>query len=161
MGTVKNMNQSGLRRLLQRWVRRATNVFLIGLLALSLTACSGGAPNRTLVERAIALQFGQTQTELSRQLSVPSAVQPSFRIDDIKVKSRQSIKIDGLQSYRVRGSYTLTLSYPKRQVVQKNNPFEVYLQRQSEGKTWRLARLESTQNAIQEANPRWVTQLIQ
>jgi len=155
------MKRLGVPIVLKQAVRRLSRVVLIGLIALSLTACGGNLPNRTLVEKAIALQFSQTQTELSRQLSVPSSVQPSFRIDDIKVKSRQFLKIDGLQSYRVRGTYTLTLSYPKRQVVQKQNPFEVYLQRQSEGKTWRLARLESLQNAAQEETTRWVTQLLQ
>ena len=155
------MNRSGFRLFLKQCARIASRGLLIGLIAISLTACGGNVPNRSLVEKAIALQFSQTQTELSRQLAVPSAVQPSFHIDDIKIKARQAIKIEELRAYRVRGTYTLTLNYPKRQVVQKRNPFEVYLQRQSEGKTWRLARLESIQNVAQDTTSRWVTQLIQ
>lgn len=143
------------------FARRLLQLLFVGLLAMGLTACSGNLPNRNLVEKAIALQFSQTQTELARQLSVPSLSQPSFRIDDIKVKSRQPLKIDGLQSYRVRGTYTLTLTYPDRKVVQHRNPFEVYLQRQSEGKTWRLARLESARTGASEPPPRWLTQLLQ
>lgn len=132
-------------------------VVLVVLLAVSLTACGGRLPDRSLVEKAIALQFSQTQLELARQLGVPTATQPSFSLEGIKIDSRQPLKINGLKGYRMEGSYTLKLTYPDRTLVQRRNPFEVYLQRQVEGKTWRLARPQLPTDDNQDE---WVTQLI-
>ncbi|MBD1912390.1 MULTISPECIES: hypothetical protein [unclassified Leptolyngbya] len=132
-------------------------VVLVVLLAVLLTSCGGRLPDSSLVEKAIALQFSQTQIELAQQLGVPAAAQPSFNLDSVKIDSRQPLRINGLKGYRVEGSYTLKLTYPDRTLVQRRNPFEVYLQRQVEGKTWRLARL---QLASEENGDEWVTQLI-
>jgi len=133
-------------------------LMLVVLLAVMLTGCGGRLPDRSLVEKAIALQFSQTQIELARQLRVPAASQPSFSLDAIQIDSRQPLRINGLRGYRVDGTYTLKLSYPDRTVVQRRNPFEVYLQRQVEGKTWRLARPQPSSADGDEA---WSTQLIQ
>jgi len=132
-------------------------IVLVVLLAVSLTGCGGRLPDRSLVEKAIALQFSQTQIELARQLRVPATAQPSFSIDTIAIDGRQPLKINGLRGYRVEGTYTLRLTYPDRTVVQPRNPFEVYLQRQVEGKTWRLARPQADP---QESDEAWTTQLI-
>lgn len=134
---------------------------IVVVLCVMLTACSGRVPQRNLVERAIALQFGQTQTELASQLRYTQTPQPSFSISDIRIESRQPLTIETLKAFRVTGTYTLTLTYPNHTVVQRRNPFEVYLQRQIEGKTWRLARLPSRYAGDSlETEDRWVTQLI-
>jgi len=139
------------------WIRMG----LVLLLSLSLTACGGQMPDRSLVEKAIALQFSQTQAELAQQLRVSSANQPSFSFSEVKIEARQPLQIDQFRGFRVEGTYELTLVYPNRSVVQRHNPFEVYLQRQAEGKTWRLARLQVGRSPAGNPDNYWVTQLIQ
>jgi hypothetical protein len=65
--------------------------------------------------------------------------------------------IQDLQSFRVQGTYDYTVKLPTQQVTQRQNPFEVYLQRQQEGKTWRVARLQTNEVGEQV----WVTQRVE
>jgi hypothetical protein len=122
-----------------------------------LTACGAGVgPSNQLVERAIALQLDQTQQELRQQLRLGS--EPAqIQIRHLSIAKQTPLTIDNLQAFQVRGSYDFTLKLPKRQITRQQNPFEVYLQRQREGKTWRLAYLE----VDEENQPVWVTQALQ
>jgi len=125
-------------------------------LAVLLTACgvAGAAPERQLVERAIALQLSQTQQALNQQLRL----QPNdIKISHVTITEQTPLVIEDFRAYRVRGSYTLTIKRAKRQVTQPKNSFEVYLQRQKEGKTWRLARLQPAA----DGEPVWMTQRVQ
>jgi len=100
-----------------------------------LTACSGEVePSNKLVQQAIALQLEQTQQQLSQQLGVHLQ---GIEIQHVTVTQRELVEIQSLPVSHVRGTYDLTLKLP-RKVTQKNNSFDVYLQRQQEGKTWRL-----------------------
>jgi hypothetical protein len=128
--------------------------WVVGLaLTLLLTACSSVAPGSALVEQAIALELGQVQQELSQQLRLDA--QPGqIQINQVTIRSEQPLTIQQLQAYRVNGTYDYTFKTPTRQVKQRQIPFEVYLQRQQEGKTWRMARLTPDENG--EAV--WVTQ---
>lgn len=128
-------------------------------LAVVLTACSiAGGPNQALVKKAIALQLEQTQAELSQQLYPSPTSSPSFQLSHITITQRDPLVIEDLTAYRVCGTYDLTQNFADRRITQRQNPFEVYLQRQVEGKTWRLARLERGNG---ETGDRWTTQLIQ
>ncbi len=125
-------------------------------LAVLLTACGSVAPpTAQLVQQAVALELSQTQRELSQQLrlGIPTKVQ----INHLTIAEQTPLTIDHLNAFRVRGTYDYTVQYPSRQVKQRNNPFEVYLQRQREGKTWRLAKLVTDDETGQ---PTWVTQRI-
>jgi len=125
------------------------------MLVVLLTACgvAGATPAPQLVERAIALQVSQTQQALNQQLRL----QPNdVKISRVKITEQTPLAIENLRGYRVRGSYTLTVKRAKRQVTQPQNFFEVYLQRQKEGKTWRLARLQPGD----EGEPVWITQSV-
>jgi hypothetical protein len=139
-------------------------VILMVILAGLLTAC-GTQPDRSIVEKAIALQVSQTQQELSRQLF--QSTQLDTKISQVKVKNQQRLAIEALTAYRVQGTYDLTLKLPSRRVTQRQNSFDIYLQRQSEGKTWRLARLQpSDPQSVEGENQgsegdRWVTQRIE
>ncbi len=126
-------------------------------LALMLTACGGmgGGPGQQWVERAIALQLSQTQQILSQQLRLPSQPQ-TIQINRVVITEKTPLTIDDLRGYRVRGTYDYTIQLPSRKVTQQQNPFEVYLQRQKEGKTWRLAKPQTGE----EGQPIWVTQRI-
>ena len=128
------------------------------VLVVLLTACGLpiAAPSHQLVERAIVQQLQQTQAELNQQLRLN--VQPTdLDIKRVVIAEQTPMTIDDLKAFRVRGTYNVITKLPKRQVTEQQNPFEVYLQRQKEGKTWRLARLETDDNG----NPLWVTQRLQ
>ena len=138
-------------------VRLVLTAILLGL----LTACStvGLEPSSQLVQRALALEFSQTQQQLSQQLYPSGRSQsPNFEINRVVITQQEPLVIQNLSAYHVKGTYDLTLNLPQRRVNQQQNPFEVYLQRQKEGKTWRLALPQSTDK---DANPVWRTYLIQ
>ncbi|GAB4464419.1 MAG: hypothetical protein OHK0037_18380 [Elainellaceae cyanobacterium] len=130
------------------------------LLAFVLTACSSvSGPGRDVVERAIALQFSQTQEDLIQLLNPRDPTFPPFTISNVKITDEQGLQIANLRGFRVRGTYDVTLEFPGRNVTQKANPFEIYLQRQIEGKTWRLARRQTNPKNQADAES-WVTQLV-
>ncbi len=107
----------------------------IVLLFVLLTACSDGMqPSDKLVQQAIALQLEQTQQQLSKQLGVDFQ---GLKVEHVTIEQREPLEIQSLPAYRVRGTYDLTLKLP-RTLTQRQNSFDVYLQRQQEGKTWRL-----------------------
>jgi hypothetical protein len=135
-------------------VKRWLQAILAIVLVVILTACeSSSLPNQTLVKKAIALQVAQTQKEISQHLKLGL---PKVTIDRVKISDRAPLTIQGLQSYRVKGLYDYTLKLSTRQVSQKDNSFEVYLQRQAEGKTWRLVQKQA---GVESQN--WATQLLQ
>jgi hypothetical protein len=125
-------------------------------LALLLTACGtmGVKLPNDLVEQAIALQLNQTQQQLNQQLRLD--LQPEIGIRRIKIAEKNPLQIQQLQAYQVKGTCDYTIKLPKRDITQRQTPFEVYLQRQKEGKTWRLAFIKTTENG----EPIWATQRI-
>jgi hypothetical protein len=125
-------------------------------LSLLLTACGtvGVKLPQDLVEQAIALQLSQTQQELSQQLRLD--LQPEIQIRRVKISEKKPLQIQELQAYQVKGTCDYTIQLPKRAITQRQAPFEVYLQRQKEGKTWRLAFIKTNEND----EPIWATQRI-
>lgn len=124
------------------------------ILLVLLTACGnvGLEPSSRLVQRAIALQVEQTQQQLSQQLGLNVL---GFEINQVAVTKQEPLMIQNLAAYHVQGTYNVTLKLPRR--VTQQNPFDIYLQRQKEGKTWRLAlpRMGNDPKLI------WSTYLIQ
>ena len=145
---------------MHRAARLMVSVVLTAILAIALTACGtstpsvGLAPSKQLVQKAIALQVSQTQQQLTQQLQ---SSPPKFEITQVALNQLQPLFIDDLPAYHVRGTYNLKIKLPQQQVTQKKNPFDVYLQRQKEGKTWRLAL---PQDIGKGAWGRWRTYLI-
>jgi len=125
-----------------------------------LTACQATtaplefAPDGDIVQKAIAWQLEQTQERLSQQLKTTP---PQLAIDKIQVKLLEPIVISELPAYHLTGFYNVTLTLPRQTVTQKRNAFEIYLQRQSEGKSWRL--LQRQVNA--EEKTQWSSYLIE
>ena len=111
---------------------------LILVLVLLLNGCSGVEPNREIVENAIALQTRLLQQQL-QQISKPV-------IDHVNITQTTTLSIDKLTGYRINGTYDLKL--PKQRLSQKKNPFDIYLQRQKEGKAWRLALPKVAKNGV-------------
>ncbi|MBW4691637.1 MAG: hypothetical protein KME27_07690 [Lyngbya sp. HA4199-MV5] len=127
------------------------------VLVIFLTGCGSiGAPSRHLVEQAIVQQLHETQAALNQQLRL--TVQPTdLTIKRVLIQAQTPLTIEGLGAYRIQGTYNATIKLPTRQVTEQQNPFDVYLQRQKEGKTWRLARLSTDD----DGEPIWITQRLQ
>lgn len=136
------------------------SIVLIVTFAIALTSCGTStpplslAPGKALVEKAIALQVSQTQQQLTQQLQSSLA---NFDITQVKLKQLEPLFLGDLPTYRVQGTYSLILKLPKQQVTQPNNTFDVYLQRQKEGKTWRLAIPQGISSGVPRS---WRTYLI-
>ncbi len=131
-------------------------VFTAILLVL-LTACGsiGLLPNSQLVQKAIALELSQTQQQLNQQLDLDFQ---GFEIKHLSITQEQPLTIQNLPAFRVRGTYDLIVKLPKRQLTQPQQPFEVFLQIQQEGKTWRLLLPDKGGKATQ---PTWRSYLIE
>ncbi len=101
------------------------------------------------------MQVSQTQAELTRQLHL--ARSPDWEITRISIREETPMRIQNLSSFLVRGTYELRIDLPAQGVVRRQYPFKLYLQRQKENKTWRLARpLEQNR----QGNSSWATYLI-
>lgn len=131
-------------------------LLVTGILLALLTGCGtiGLLPTTQLVQKAIALQVEQTQQQLNQKLDLDLS---DFEIKDLKIRQEQPLTIENLPAFRVRGTYDLILHLPKRQLTQHQQPFEIYLQIQQEGKSWRLL-LPQQQN--QESQGNWRSYLI-
>jgi len=122
-------------------------IILNTILLVFLTACSSTPimqPDRQLVQKALAVQLSQVQQQVSQKLHLSSPLK--LEIDRLEVKQQQQLKIGNLSAYRVAGTYDRTLQISQRRVTQANSPFEVYLQLQQEGKTWRLTIPQNNDN---------------
>lgn len=132
---------------------------VLGAIALALWLVGCGVVGSDLppeiVQRAIALQLEQTQQELGQVLRL-AADPPTIAIKKVRIRDRQRLTIQDLPAYQVTGTCDYTVNRPDHTFPQTNTPFEVFLQRQSEGKTWRAAyvKLDDT------GEPIWVTQRI-
>lgn len=120
-------------------IRLGRFVVLISLAAV-LTACNLTSPPSDIVQKAIALQLGQTQQSLAQALGMPADADPKTAISHVAIAERKSELVGKLPTYHVQGTYDLTAAYGDEQINQKRNQFDVYVQEQIEGKTWRLLK---------------------
>jgi hypothetical protein len=134
-------------------------ILAVGLILL-LAACSaptppiGLAPGGEILQKAIALQLKQSQQQLSEQLQ---ASNPISHITRVRVKQVEPLYIGKLATYHFVGTYNLKIDLSDRNVTQKDNEFDIYIQRQKEGKTWRwLKRVISDPDVA----PQWFSYLI-
>jgi len=132
----------------------------LALMLGGLTACQPSpaplefAPPGAVVEAAIAYQLQQSQNQLSQNLQT---VPPQVAIDQVNVNTIEPIVINNLAAYHLRGKYDITLTLPRQTLHQKQNTFEIYLQRQQEGESWRLL-----QRQVQaDASLQWFSDLIE
>ncbi|MBC6478834.1 MAG: hypothetical protein GDA56_14735 [Hormoscilla sp. GM7CHS1pb] len=129
---------------------RATRIWrVIGPLALAglLVACSinGPTPNKQLVEKAIALQLSLTQQQLTQQLHLDSPT--SDQIERLRITKREPLVVQNLATFHLQGFYDYTIKMSSEgKVTQGQNPFDLYLQRQIEAKSWRLLRRQANDN---------------
>jgi hypothetical protein len=112
-------------------------LFFTAVLLILLVGCNniGLLPTSELVQKAIALQLEQTQQQLNQQLDLNFQ---GFEIKHLKIRQEKPLTIQNLPAFQVLGTYDLTFQLPKRQLTKLQQPFDIYLQIQQEGKTWRL-----------------------
>lgn len=139
-------------------MRKFYLVVVVAILCLVALGCGFRVliPDLLLVKKAIALEITLDQQQVSQQLFRSETV-PEFDLGRVTISEVEPMIIQNLESYRIRGNYDLTIELPKQKLKQKGNPFEVYLQRQQQGQTWRLAR---PQIGSKNSNLKWFTYLI-
>lgn len=118
-------------------------------LLIFLTDCGVNIliPDMQLVQKAIALEITLSQQQLNQQLFGSEHSIPQFKINRVTVAEIETLEIQNLPSYKVRGSYNLIIKLPDRKFKQQKNSFQIYLQSQKERKTWRLARQQPNNNS--------------
>lgn len=135
--------------------RRWLQITLILLLTV-LTACGGNtppkglAPGREIVKHAIARQLTLTENRLTTQLNHPQ--ETDFEIQNLNIKTLNPLYIADLPTYQISGTYRLKLNLSRQEITQDQNEFQVYLQRQVEGKTWRLLIRETASASAEPEN---------
>lgn len=138
---------------------QAIALISIIIFTITLSGCGtntpalGQAPSKQLVKKAVALQVSQTQQQLTQQLQ---SSPPKFTITKVALKQLEPLFLGGLPTYHFLGTYTIKLGLSEQETQQKND-FDIYIQRQKEGKTWRLAIPE---NKDKTAKSIWRTYLI-
>lgn len=132
--------------------------------AIALTL--GHEPAKAIIERAVTLQRLQTEAAIAagawpdRLPSVEDldlALAPDrSRLRHLRIDDRQALRLDGQTRWHIRGRYDLepprqtnrpgtdrsAVDRPARSPSRDrvNLPFEVWLQEEQPGSTWRLAR---------------------
>ncbi|MEC4895260.1 MAG: hypothetical protein SAL07_06565 [Oscillatoria sp. PMC 1051.18] len=135
-------------------------LIITGILIILLTACGAAkppiesAPDGNLVKKAIALQLQLVQKQIGQQLN---AANPEFEIAGVKVNLLEPIYVNKLATYHLQGTYKVKLNLPSQEVTQEQNEFDIYLQRQIEGKTWRLLKRDASDP---DKEPLWRSYLI-
>jgi hypothetical protein len=110
---------------------------LTGILLLLMTACTSLAllPTYDLVEKGIMIQLEQTQQGLQQKVDLDFQ---KFDIKGVSITQQQPLNIGNLPAYHVQGTYDLIFKLPNQEISQLQKPFDIYLQIQREGKSWRL-----------------------
>ncbi|NLQ04893.1 hypothetical protein [Cylindrospermopsis raciborskii] len=110
---------------------------ILTLLVLSITACSSLVliPTYELVVKAVSMQIEQAQEELEQKLDLDFE---GFTVEHLVINQQQALTIENLPGYHLEGVYDLKVKLPTRQITQLHNHFNIYLQIQKEGKSWRL-----------------------
>ena len=152
--------------------RHGLRTIAIVALALWLTGCGIRAtpPSASTVERAVVLsalraratlvdRFGgrdRWDNPLEPEDVTDAAAVLGVRVQRVRSRDRTSLSIDGQPGYRIRGTYDLQSQREDRsdRAAGKRNAFEIYLQLQSEGKTWRLAYPDPS---APDNDTRWLT----
>lgn len=122
------------------FLQHVSQFFCLGILLLSMTGCQSGqapkefAPDGTIIARTMRMELRQYYRGLSQTLA---AKPPELALKNIQVKQLDSFFLKGLPVYHVQGTYDLDLKFTTRTETRKQNSFDLHLQRQTEGKTWR------------------------
>lgn len=93
------------------------------------------APSPSIIEKALTFKVEYEQKSLSRQLTEKKL---NFTITEINIKKIEPIILFDLPTYHLEGNYKIKFSKNSHQNTSVTNTFNLDLQRQSTGKTWRI-----------------------
>ncbi len=143
-----------------KWMAIAQRLCRSIALVVLLAGCTapGVTPlmswNTNIVKQAIALQLHLVQDQFNSSLQIADS--PRWEIKRIKVTQSvlcpvgkplldDSCPVRGtLPTFHIQGTYAVDIKLSRRKIQQQHSAFEVYLQRQIEGETWRLLHPQVT-----------------
>ncbi|MGI0483108.1 hypothetical protein ACN4EE_20285 [Geminocystis sp. CENA526] len=103
------------------------------------------APSPSIIEKALTFKLEYEQESLSRQLTQKKL---NFTITEINITKIEPIILFNLPTYHLEGNYKIKLSKNTRQNTSVTNTFNLDLQRQSTGKTWRILLQSKEKNSV-------------
>lgn len=116
-------------------------------------------PPSDILRQAIELQLRQSQTVIHQHFSqFHPAPLPAMQLNQIKITQIEPMTIQELPAFHVQGFYHLQITRPDSKTQHRRNPFDVYLQSQKRGQTWRLARPYFPRG---QTSQQWLTYLIE
>ncbi|NJN73834.1 MAG: hypothetical protein HC799_14005 [Limnothrix sp. RL_2_0] len=111
------------------------SIFLVALLGCQASSAPlEFAPDGAVIQQTIKAKLATHYRDLSQTIT---ATPPQLEIKNITVKDIDSLFLNRLPVYHVRGTYDVSLTFSRQDRNRRNNSFDLYLQRQQEGKTWR------------------------
>ncbi|TAE60161.1 MAG: hypothetical protein EAZ76_06990 [Nostocales cyanobacterium] len=130
---------------------------ILGTLLILLTACTSLIlfPSYQIVEKAIKIQVEQTQKDLQSKLDLDFQ---KFDIQKVFITQKEPVTFGKLPTYHIQGTYQLDVKLPDQKLTQPEKQFDIYLQIQQEGKSWRLLVPETQNN--QDNTPIWHSYLV-
>jgi hypothetical protein len=139
--TDKVFSATGLIEVLRYFFQPLGSVLILLILCMCLGSCMATAaprefaPDGPVIQRAIAQKLQRHYQQLSQTIS---ALPPVLEPKNIQVQSLDAFFLQSLPVYHLQGTYDLTLTFSsQRNETRRRNTFDLYLQRQPEGKTWR------------------------
>ena len=113
------------------FILKSISLFLL----IMLSGCTGNLVSESILRQSITAYLNYTQIELTNFLNLPM---PSFDVRSVHVHNEEAFLKNSFPTYHLTGTYEVSLKFPHQTIIQKQNPFDLYLQQQSEGKSWRL-----------------------
>ena len=102
-------------------------------------------PQPAIITQALQLQLDKEYEQISKQLNTDK---PQFTITKIKINKITPTIQFKLPTYHLEGNYQITLQQKNFQRKKISNNFQLDLQRQLAGKTWRLIVPEHSHQSI-------------
>lgn len=93
------------------------------------------APNSTIIEKAIIFKLQRQHQYLSQHLDTKV---PQLQVKKINITKIEPTIIYNLPTYHLEGTYKLNIKQNNAKNRTINNTFNLDLQRQSKGSTWRI-----------------------
>ncbi len=95
------------------------------------------SPQAEVIKKALYSQLNQKYNSITTNLQTSP---PKITITQININQIDPFWRDDLPVYHLRGNYQFKLKSRNKQFLSKYQIFDLYLQRQKEGKTWRLLK---------------------
>lgn len=93
------------------------------------------APNATIIEKGIMFKLQKQHEYLSQHLQTQP---PKLKVTKINIQNIQPTIINSLSTYHLEGTYKLNIQQKNKKNRTINNSFNLDLQRQAKGDTWRI-----------------------